>query len=164
MSVHLLLILQLLALLTVANGTPVLAKKLMQDFAAWRIDGGTRFIDGRALFGRSKTLRGVVLAILTTSCFAPVVGLPWTLGCVVGTLAMVGDLFSSFIKRRIKLASSTMAVGLDQVPESLLPILASRLFVGMTFIDIVIATAAFFVGAIIISRLMFELNIRDRPF
>jgi hypothetical protein len=45
-----------------------------------------------------------------------------------------------------------------------LPILASRLFVGMTFIDIVIATAAFFVGAIIISRLMFELNIRDRPF
>ena len=37
-----------------------------------------------------------------------------------------GDLFSSFVKRRLDLASSSMAIGLDHIPESFFPLLASR--------------------------------------
>src|SRR5258707_15129173 len=59
-----LLDLQLLILLTLANGTPVIAKKVFGDRLAWPLDGGLGFIDGRPLLGRSKTLRGIVLAVL----------------------------------------------------------------------------------------------------
>jgi hypothetical protein len=52
--------------------------------------------------------------------------LGWTIGVVVGSMAMLGDLFSSFVKRRLNLPPSSRATFLDQVPESLFPLLASR--------------------------------------
>ena len=52
-----------------------------------------------------------------------VIGLPWNIGLVVAVWAMVGDCLSSFVKRRLKMPSSSMALGLDQIPESLLPLL-----------------------------------------
>jgi hypothetical protein len=161
---HPIIILQCLALLTFANGIPVIAKRVFGDFMAWPCDGGIRFFDGQPLFGPSKTIRGLVLAIVITSAVAPIIGLSWKVGAVVGTLAMVGDLFSSFLKRRMNLASSTMAFGLDQVPESLLPMLACKWLIPITMVDIVIVIVAFLVGELIGSRLLFKLNIRDRPF
>ena len=147
-----------------ANGTPVLAKKAFGDFMAWPCDGDHRFVDGRPLFGHSKTIRGLVLAILVTSMLAPIIGLPWNVGAVIAIMAMVGDLFSSFLKRRMNLAPSTRAFGLDQVPESLFPMLACKWLIAMTIVDIVIVVMAFLVGGVILSRLLFKLNIRDRPF
>jgi len=143
---------------------PVIAKRVFGDFMARPCDGGIRFFDGQPLFGPSKTIRGLVLAIVITSAVAPIIGLSWKVGAVVGTLAMVGDLFSSFLKRRMNLASSTMAFGLDQVPESLLPMLACKWLIPITMVDIVIVIVAFLVGELIGSRLLFKLNIRDRPF
>jgi hypothetical protein len=163
-EIHPVLILQMLLLLTLANGTPVIAKRVFGDFAAWPVDGGCRFVDGKPLFGSSKTIRGVALSILITSALAPVVGLPWKLGAIVGTTAMAGDLLSSFLKRRMNRASSAMAIGLDQVPESLLPLLACRQLLGITILDMLIVVVVFFVGALILSRLLFQLKIRDRPF
>jgi hypothetical protein len=61
-----LLILQLTILLAVANGTPVLATKLCGYRFSPPLDNGIRFIDGKPLFGKSKTIRGVVLSILLT--------------------------------------------------------------------------------------------------
>jgi hypothetical protein len=153
-----------MALLTFANGTPVIAKKLFGDTIAWPVDGDYRFVDGRPLFGRSKTIRGVVLAIPVTSGLAPVIGLPWNIGLVVGLMAMIGDLFSSFLKRRMNLAPSTMAFALDQVPESLFPMLACKPLIDITAVDIAVVTIAFLAGELILSRLLFKLHIRDRPF
>jgi hypothetical protein len=59
-------ILQLLVLLVLANGTPVVAKKILGERFAYPPDGGVEFVDGRPLFGRSKTVRGVVLTVLVT--------------------------------------------------------------------------------------------------
>lgn len=53
-----LLMLQLVSLLALANGAPVIAKKLVGDWLSAPLDGGTRFVDGEPLFGRSKTIRG----------------------------------------------------------------------------------------------------------
>src|SRR6478736_778738 len=53
------------------------------------------------------------------------------------TFAMAGDLFSSFVKRRLHLASSSMAIGLDHIPESLFPLLASRWLLPLNILDIV---------------------------
>jgi CDP-2,3-bis-(O-geranylgeranyl)-sn-glycerol synthase len=59
---------------------------------------------------------------MATSACAPIIGLEWNIGAVVGSAAMAGDLFSSFVKRRVHLPASSRATGLDQIPESLFPL------------------------------------------
>ena len=157
-----LLILQLLLLLAVANGTPILAKLLLGDTLDRPLDGGAIFTDGRPWFGPAKTIRGIVLSLLATSLAAALIGLPWRLGAVVAGAAMAGDLLSSFVKRSV--APSGKATGLDQIPEALLPLVASRLVVAVTFADIVAGTMIAFVGGMILSRILFALRLRDQPF
>jgi CDP-2,3-bis-(O-geranylgeranyl)-sn-glycerol synthase len=72
------------------------------------------------------------------------VGLGCKIGALVGSAAMSGDLFSSFLKRRIGLPVSSRVVGLDQVPESLFPLLACRSALSLTVWDIAVTVLAFF--------------------
>jgi len=97
------LVIKFLVLLTMANGTPVIAKKLLTGFLPSPIDGGPMLSDGRPLFGPSKTLRGLVVSVVATTLSAPALGLAWTTGLLAGVAAMAGDLGSSFIKRRMDL-------------------------------------------------------------
>jgi hypothetical protein len=62
------------------------------------------------------------------------------------------------------LASSSKAMGLDQIPESLLPLLGAWFFVPLGWLDILVGVALFFVGEIILSRILFDLKLRDRPY
>jgi CDP-diglyceride synthetase len=162
--VHPFLVAQLLALLTIANGVPLIATKILGTFLAWPLDNGIILGDGQRLFGQSKTIRGVALSIIVTASSAPWVGLDWTIGLVVSATAMTGDLLSSFIKRRVKLAPGSMALGLDQTLESLLPAIACRWILPITILDIVSVTALFFIGELVASRALYALNIRDRPY
>ena len=157
-------ILQLLVLLTLANGTPVMAKNILGNRFSYPVDGNVSFVDGRPLFGRSKTIRGVVLAVLVTTAGAPLVGLDWTIGFLVGGLAMIGDLVSSFLKRRMGRPSSSRASGLDQVPESLFPLLACRDLLSLTIADIGACVVFFVIGEILLSRVLYALHLRDRPY
>ncbi|MGB8274430.1 MAG: CDP-archaeol synthase [Alphaproteobacteria bacterium] len=157
-------ILQLVILLTVANGAPVVAKKVLGRRFAWPLDGGIRFLDGRPLLGAAKTLRGIVAAVAVTTACAPLVGLTWKIGALIGAFAMAGDLLSSFVKRRLNLPPSSRATGLDQIPESLFPLLACRAALALTVTDIALAVAIFFAGEILLSRLFYRLHVRDRPY
>ena len=157
-------ILQLLILLMLANGAPVVAKKILGDRWAYRFDCGVEFVDGRPLFGRSKTIRGVLLAVLVTMAGAPLIGLQWQIGLLVGSLAMAGDLVSSFLKRRMDLPPSSRASGLDQVPEALLPLLACRDPLSLTMADIGATAALFFIGEVLLSRVLYAFRLRDRPY
>jgi hypothetical protein len=157
------LLLQLVILLIVANGAAVAAKKLLGETIARPLDGGALFFDGRPVFGPTKTIRGVVVSILVTTICAALMGLGWRVGFLIAGFAMAGDLFSSFVKRRLNLASSSMAVGLDHIPESLFPLLASRLLLPLSVLDVVVGTTIFVVGALILSPLLFKLNLRDEP-
>jgi len=162
--VHPLLDLQLLVLLAVANTAPLLAKRVMGDRFSWPLDGGLAFFDGRPMFGKSKTLRGIVLAVIATAAVAALVGPDWRTGAVVGAAAMAGDLFSSFVKRRLALPPSSQATGLDQVPESLLPLLAVRAMLPLTVLDIAALVALFFIGEVLFSRVFYRFGLRDRPY
>jgi len=157
-------ILQLLILLTLANGSPVIAKWIFGDYCSWPLDGNTKFVDGRPLFGASKTIRGILVSIVITSICAALLGLTLTIGLAVATTAMAGDLFSSFLKRRLDLPPSSKAVGLDQIPESLLPLLVCRQALELTVLDVAVATAIFFVGEAVLSHVLFRLHVRDRPY
>jgi CDP-diglyceride synthetase len=162
--IHALAILEWLGLIGAANGAPVLCKRFMKMWFAWPIDGGIILYDGHPLLGRSKTWRGVVAAVLLTLSVAVLIGLPWQAGPVVASSAMVGDCTSSFIKRRLGIETSSMAIGLDQVPESLLPAVAGIIFLPFGTIDIIAIVLAFIVAELGLSRLLFALGLRDRPY
>jgi CDP-2,3-bis-(O-geranylgeranyl)-sn-glycerol synthase len=161
---HPVVILQLLILLMLANGTPVIAKKMLGLNYSYPLDGNLTFADGRPVFGRSKTIRGVVLAVLVTTASAPFLDLGWRIGLLVGSFAMAGDLFSSFCKRRLGLPSSSRASGLDQIPESLLPLLACRDLLALTAADVVVCVVIFVIGEVVLSRLLYAFRLRDRPY
>jgi CDP-diglyceride synthetase len=161
---HMSLLLQLLVLLVVANGTAVGAKKLFGAVFARPLDGGALFLDGQPVFGPSKTTRGILVSVLATSVCAALMGLGWEIGTLIATFAMIGDLFSSFLKRRLHLASSSMAIGLDHIPESLFPLVASQLLLPLSILDTVAGTTTFVLGALIVSPLLFRLNVRDEPY
>jgi CDP-archaeol synthase len=153
-----------LFLLMLANGTPLIAKKIFGGRYSYPLDGDFRFADGRPFFGRSKTIRGVALAVVVTTGAAPLIGLGWKTGLLVGSFAMVGDLVSSFSKRRLNLPSSSRASGLDQVPESLFPLLACRNLLSLAVADIAVCVVMFVVGEILLSRVLYALDLRDRPY
>ena len=162
MQLH--LILKLVLLLAIANGTPVMAERLLGRFLSYPLDAGKTFIDGRRLFGSSKTIRGIVVAVVATSACAPVLGVTWPTGSLIGVAAMAGDLISSFIKRRMGRPPSSRALGLDQIPESLLPALACKSPLALTAADVIVVVALFSVGELILSRLLFKMHIRKEPY
>jgi CDP-2,3-bis-(O-geranylgeranyl)-sn-glycerol synthase len=161
---HLSLILRLLVLLTLANGTPVVINKVLGRRLSYPIDGGVKFVDGKPLFGSSKTIRGVLYSVLVTAVGASLAGWEWNVGAVVGGVAMAGDLFSSFLKRRMGLPAGSRATGLDQVPESLFPLLACRHTLSLTVLDIAVTVALFFVGEVVLSILFYKFHVRERPY
>jgi CDP-2,3-bis-(O-geranylgeranyl)-sn-glycerol synthase len=79
-------------------------------------------------------------------------------------VAMGGDLFSSFVKRRMKLPASAKATGLDQVPESLFPAVACKNLLSLSVMDILACTLVFFVSEVILARVFYKLHFRDRPY
>ena len=158
------LIAQLICLVAVANTAPLVAKLVFGNRWAHPLDCNVAFLDRRPLFGKSKTMRGIVASLALTVATAPIIGLAWTTGLLVGAAAMVGDLFSSFLKRRLDLPPSSKATGLDQVPESLIPLLACRAVVDLSTADIVVGVGIFFVGEVVLARLFYTLKLRDRPY
>jgi CDP-2,3-bis-(O-geranylgeranyl)-sn-glycerol synthase len=163
-AIHLWSVAQMSVLLAAANGAPVILTRLLGSRCAWPFDAGVLFFDGRPLLGKSKTLRGVLVAVLASVAVALLLGLGWEIGVLAGVGAMAGDALSSFVKRRLDLSASSRATGLDQVPESLFPLLACRSALSLSVADIAIGVAIFFIGEVVLSVLLYRVHIRDRPY
>lgn len=157
-------ILQSLLLLTLANGSPVIAKKVFGDRFALPLDAGALLFDGHPVFGASKTVRGIIASVVVTTIGAALLGLKYEIGALVAIFAMAGDLCSSFLKRRLNRPPSSQAMGLDQVPESLFPLLACRDMLSLSYAEIFVIVWIFFVGELVISRILYMLGVRDRPY
>ena len=153
-----------LVLLVVANGTPVIVKRLFGTRADHAIDGGARFADGRFIFGPSKTIRGIVSSVIATALAAPIVGFTFLAGVVIALGAMAGDLASSFIKRRLGLEPSAKATGLDQIPEALLPCPFLSAVLPLTAADVAIIVLLFFGAELVLSELLFRAGVRNRSY
>jgi CDP-2,3-bis-(O-geranylgeranyl)-sn-glycerol synthase len=91
MNLDLILALKVLALALSANGAPVIGKRLFGARWAIPLDGGLTFLDGRPLLGSSKTVRGLVLSLATTTLVATALGYGWQLGVIYSALTMSGD-------------------------------------------------------------------------
>lgn len=148
---HFTSIAQCLGLIATANVIPSLASIVFGKRCNWPVDGGLDWLDGRPLFGRSKTLRGLFLAVAAAALAGHLIGLTWTVGAVTALSAMAGDLLSSFCKRRLGLRSSAPAPVLDQIPESLLPAIACAGTLNLSWFDIVVVVLLFTLGDAIMS-------------
>jgi CDP-2,3-bis-(O-geranylgeranyl)-sn-glycerol synthase len=153
---------QLLVLLVVANGAPIIARNLLGTRGNWPVDFGCVFVDRRPLLGPSKTIRGVLAAVCATGIVAFFLDVPFVIGALFGLYTMVGDLVASFLKRRLGLPSSDSALGLDQGLEALCPVLLLQQYWSLRFADIVAVVVAFFVLEIVLSRVLYKLHIRQR--
>jgi len=155
---------ELLLLIVTANGTPILLDDLLGRRWSWPLDGGLRFTDGRPLLGRSATVRGLAGAIAATTGLGLMLGFSVQTGALIGLLAMVGDALSSFVKRRFGLEPGKQALGLDQIPESLLPLLAVKANRGLDWGDLGLLVLIFMLFSLGASRLLFRLKLRKRPY
>ena len=156
--------LKLLFLIIIANGMPVLARNILKSHFETALDFNRVFFDGRPVFGPTKTWRGVFTTIVISIPVALLLGFSAELGLVLAALAMLGDLLGSFIKRRLKLAPSSRALGLDQIPESLLPMFACQGLLGLSWQSTVMVVSLFFVMELLLSRLLYQLHIRKHPY
>ncbi|MEN8177847.1 MAG: CDP-archaeol synthase [Pseudomonadota bacterium] len=156
--------LKLFLLLLVANGAPILTRRLLGTRFNAPLDGGLRTSRGRRWLGPAKTLRGLISAILATTLLSPLLGFSWDLGIIFGTLAMLGDLIASFTKRRLGLPSSSQAMGLDQIPESLIPLIYCTFSLGLEWESLFLTVLVFWISGIWLSRLLYRFGIRRHPY
>lgn len=102
--------------------------------------------------GPSKTWRGFIFSIPITIACAWIEGLDPATGLVFSLGALLGDSLTSFIKRRLRLASGGHAPGLDQVLESLLPLLMVQQRLDLTLSGILSLVLAFIILDLIFWR------------
>ena len=156
--------LEVLFIVGLANGAPILAENLLRERWKTAVDFGRMFFDGRPLFGSSKTWRGLIAALVAAVFGAVSFGLSPETGAWLGVGAMLGDLFSSFVKRRLGVPPSGMALGLDQIPEVLAPLLLVKTELALQTREVIALTALFFVIELLLSRVLFRLHIRKQPY
>jgi hypothetical protein len=132
-----------LAMLVASNSAPVVVSRVLGERYAAPIDGNRMLRDHRPLFGAHKTWRGLIAGTLAAAATGAFLGPGLVVGAAFGALALAGDFFSSFWKRRLGHKSGDSAPLLDQLPEALLPMLVLNAFLDLTGLQF-IGTAILF--------------------
>lgn len=157
-------LLRFVALLGFINLAPILAQRYIPRLLSAPVDSGWIAPDGAPLFGPSKTWRGIVCALAAGLLCAPVLDFSPAIGLTAALFSMLGDLVSSGIKRRMRVAPSGRALGLDQIPEALLPALAVSAPLAFDVGDIALIVGIFAVADLLVSRILYRWNIRRQPY
>ncbi len=155
---------QLLLLIIVANGAPILIRELLNNRHNLAVDFGKNLPDDRPIFGASKTWRGIFASLIATAVAAWWLGYGPKIGFLIALYAILGDLLASFIKRRLAIAPSGMAPLLDQVPESLLPALMMMQIFGLAISSVLLLVLIFIFIELTISKVLYHWGIRKRPY
>ncbi len=143
------------------NCLPSLATVIIGDRLHSPLDGGRVWEDGRPIFGENKTIRGIVVSIVGGIAVCPLLGQNWWVAGGAASLAMAGDLLSSFIKRRCNFHSGKNIAIFDQSFESLFPLLFLSGFVELHINQFFLILGVFVFIAYFSSLLW--LYIVDRP-
>jgi len=154
----------LLVLILIANGTPVVSRELLRGHFNQPLDFSLRLPDQYRILGPSKTWRGLLSSLAVTSFCAMVMGYPWHTGFIIALGSLSGDALSSFIKRRLGKPSSSLFLLLDQVPESLIPALIMAETFALELLDVFWLVVIFVLAELVLSVLMFKLSIRKNPY
>ena len=115
----------------IANSTPVVLG------GGPAIDGGRLWSDGKPILGTNKTIRGCVTGILAGSIVGFVQG-NLVGGFAQATGAILGDLISSFMKRRIDYVPGSSMPFVDQLDFITLAVVLSYPFQATNLLSVVI--------------------------
>lgn len=154
--------LDILILIVIANAAPVITSFIFSEQKLQPIDFGLKLKDEQALFGKSKTWSGLISSLILTSFCAYVLNYDISSGLIISTLAMAGDLISSFIKRRFKQKSSETCILLDQIPESVFPALAMKIIYSLSMIQVIAIVVSFIIIELILSAILLRYRRRKR--
>ena len=157
-------LLQLLLLIIIANGAPIFIRLLLNDGFKLAVDFGQMLPDNNRLFGPSKTWRGIFAALPVTAVAAWLLGYSMDTGLLIAVYTILGDLLSSFIKRRLGMPSSSMALLLDQVPESLFPAFMLKQTFNLDISSIILLVLIFIITELILSHIFYKWGLRRRPY
>jgi len=149
--------------LLLVNGIPPLVAMAAGKRFDTAIDFGLQWFDGRPIFGANKSIRGLLAATLGGIAAFPLLGAHWWVAGLAALAAMLGDLTSSFIKRRLALESGEEIIGLDQLPESLLPLLLLNRFLVLEFAQNLLVLVLFIIISWMCSRVWIHLTTRPQP-
>lgn len=163
MDQHTATILSLLLLLMVVNGAPILAQGLLKHRWSTPVDGGRLWRDGQRVLGGSKTWRGLATGLASGTAAAALLGYSVAFGLLFAAVSLLGDLASSFTKRRLGLPASARASGLDQIPEALLPMVLAAMWLDLGARMVILVTALFTATNILVSPQLYRWGIRRRP-
>ncbi len=131
-----------LSLLIVANATPVILARLCRHWGDYPLDLGWVAPDGERLLGDHKTWRGLLGGVVACGALAVVLGLSVPTAMMFATISLLADAMWSAVKRRLHWRAGAERPVLDQLAESLLPMLlcADRLGLGAREIVVVCVT------------------------
>ena len=115
--------LKVLLLLLSVNSIPPLLAQFFPKIADGPLDNNHMFFDGYPVLGTHKTIRGFLGGILTGGILGYLMGFSFIIAITAGLLGMLGDSFTSFIKRRLHLAEGTDLPLFDQAFEGGFPLL-----------------------------------------
>ncbi len=115
----------------VANGMPVLFG------GGPPVDGGESWVDGKPMLGKNKTLRGCIAGILL-GAFVGVIQGNIIGGFLQATGAILGDLISSFLKRRYDYAPGSSMPIVDQLDFITLAVILSYPFQATNLLSVAI--------------------------
>jgi CDP-2,3-bis-(O-geranylgeranyl)-sn-glycerol synthase len=146
----------LLLVCVASSAAWAVSRALGKRFAA-PLDFGLELADGKRLFGSHKTWRGLAGGTLACALVAPLVGLGAATGAAFGALALLGDALSSAVKRRLALPPGVETLGLDQLPEALLPLMVFAAPLGLGAIDVAVVALVFMVLDILVKPLRHRL-------
>ncbi len=162
-----------------ANMAPVIVKNWFKKLAV-PIDSGKR-IKGKEIFGKNKTWRGFIFAIL----FAIVIAYlqfflygfdffrnlsfinysNWLLlGFLFGFGAIFGDLIESFIKRRLNLKPGKKFIPWDQLDFVIGALIFISLVVDITLKMLLYIVIISFIGHILVNHTAYYLKIRKEKW
>jgi CDP-2,3-bis-(O-geranylgeranyl)-sn-glycerol synthase len=140
-----------------ANATPVVLG------GGPPLDGGENWFDGKPFLGSHKTLRGCLVGILA----GLVIGVLQTnivAGFAQGIGAILGDLGSSFLKRRWDLAPGESSPFIDQLDFIVVAIILSYPFQNSTIIEITVILIVTIPIHYLMNYVSWLLKIKDNPW
>ncbi len=159
-----------------ANGSPVIISKIILKLRLKKhpMDFGKNFIDGKRVFGDSKSWEGFVGGVLTGTLtgFIQSIYMHEMLakgaltGFVLGVGAMLGDLLGAFIKRRLGLKPGDPLPVLDQLLFIVVAlVLASKLnLIILSIEEWVYAIVVTFLLHILTNLIAYLLNLKSVPW
>lgn len=156
-----------------ANGAPVVGVRLIGHRTP--LDLGARAWDGRRILGDGKTVEGLLVGVAAGTLIGAIISslIPSLYRSPLEPLtlslgAMAGDIFGSFVKRRLGLERGQPAPGLDQLGFLAFALLFSIIAFGVpewldaaTLIALAAITAALHLGT---NYLAFALGLKPEPY